>query len=581
MADINAYQGDPALGLGTASTGGGPFGVYKFNDSINAWQRFAAYNFSSDRDKWYEANRQKDLLAAEAGKLLPFEYGDLMDNDKQLIDKAIEDYSSYFSVHPNAVRLEMGPGGKITNAAEHAELIKRRSQINNLITRGNVRKTQDTALQQQIAGLTDPDDRVKAEEWMATERKTPITQDLRLFPKLDAFNPNAFFKELVPEDIKFDELQRNPNDVVKVSTTLTNFGQGLAKFNVRYLTDPKVRRNFDNILDTFNSVLEESRGPDGKLDMEKLKKHPQGASILSMMDASNSFLDTYNGAVDKGQVKLDKIEPVQLENGINMDELGALFMSSNIAYNTARTLQETDDAIQREQLALGRANLALDRDKLRLDIDKFKNDNDAAGGELGNRAWWTLGKIAQTDGKGTIVTDQLYLNAFKIDSGEKEKVETEELDEQGNTVKHIVEQPVKRIPNNIKVYPDKSGDPNKFRVIASYRGKDGKFTYKEYTSDQVYDKMSYLTGDDKQAGVLSKMNTQFRMSKEGLNSRNVDWNKMDQFFGRGETNAPAAPASGATRLSGQVDISTLKKDQTYEVNGKLYIWNGSRLVPKQ
>lgn len=577
MSDINAYQGNPDLGYGTSGPGGGLYGTYDGNLTLNAWDKFAVYNYSRNRDLWVEANKKKDELAAEAGRLLPFKYGDMMDSDKDQINKAIQDYTSSFTKNPNAVRLEFDSQGKIINAPEHSDLLNKRDQINQMITRANVRKTQVTALESQIAQITDPKKREKALEWMKTEQAKPIGEDILLFPDYQLFNPTDYFKKITPS-INFDELQRNPNDIVKTKTTTTNFSRGLSTFNLDYtMNNNGVRKEFDDTLGSFNDIIEQSRGEDGKVDMNKLARHPQGQSIIDMMNASNKFLDFYNTKVDQKVIPLERIDKIDLNDGLTISELGKLFISSQIGFETDKSITSTNDATEAGKLAIERGKLNVDQGELRLKMKAYEegNDKEASGGELGNQAWWNLGKLAAPE--GVEIQGTVYQNAFADNTSKT--ISTKETDEDGNV--QTIKQNVKRTPTRMFVYADKNGDPNKFSVVGVYEDENGKQYTKKFTASEAYAQMSYVSGDDKKADVLSKMNTAYRLRKIG--SRNIDWTKLDNYYSVQEKKNPVQgkPTDKPIALPESGDISMLVNGQVYDVKGKLYIWNGKNLVPKK
>jgi hypothetical protein len=86
--------------------------------------------------------------------------------------------------------------------------------------------------------------------------------------------------------------------------------------------------------------------------------------------------------------------------------------------------------------------------------------------------------------------------------------------------------------------------------------------------------------DDLTAGSKNPIKTKEALKKELIKRGQYENGKFS--FGAKPTQQAAAKSepTTATKLTGKIDPSTLKTNQEYEVNGKVYIWNGSKLNPK-
>lgn len=567
MADINDYQGNAALGYGQ-STGGGLLGFYDGKKTTDAMDRFAMFSFYKGRDEWNRANKEKDDMADKMAAQLAFNYGDMLAKDRDEITGKVSQFYQFFQKNPNAATLKQNKDGT-SNAKEYSEFVGQRNQILQDIVRANRRKAQDIAIDNQIANIKSPKKREQAQLWKDQQISSKgLMDDLQLFPDFAVVDVNKTVAGAIKDSaIKYDDLQQGPNKDIKTRFTLVDINAAVGTLQREMALTEGFPEAIADARENWNRIIADSRGEDGKVDTNKLKKHPSGMgqSILDMVNKANNYMDYYNSDEVQKQVKTGKQERVTIDDDISDDEVLRMMIGTNATREQEMAVIETDDAIQKGQQAIGWANVANDRAQLKQRAEEFRQTKGAAlaGGDTGNLGWYNLAKQANgANQNGVLINGQGYENAFAREIGGTTEIEEEELDANGEptgkTVKTKV--PNRQTPRSIVVIPDPGGDPNKFTVRATYEtnekeaGKGGqKVTSKIFTAQEAYDAMSFLSGSGKDVKALSEMNTKYRLNQIG--ARKPDYNQFQRYYENG-AGAPPAPQPDVTERTTTTTTTT-------------------------
>ena len=103
LQELNSYTGNAALGAGTSGNLA-TIGEPKFEHAFDAVDRLTAYTMQMNRDLWVQSNVKLQQMADQAAKDLSVTYGDLIPEDRELVDKAVADMYDYYDKNPNAVK---------------------------------------------------------------------------------------------------------------------------------------------------------------------------------------------------------------------------------------------------------------------------------------------------------------------------------------------------------------------------------------------------------------------------------------------------------------------------------------------
>jgi hypothetical protein len=560
LSELLQYPGNPGLAGGTGT--GGTFGVADFGRALDSVDRFTAYTMQVHRDMWVNNNLEMQKQSLESAKALDVDYGDLLPEDRQLVDGAVSDMYNFFQKNPNSVVYRVDPNDpNQNNSKEFNEMLRLRNQLNRLIVRGNIRAKQLANIDQVRSTITDPTKLRQFDGLVLDERKKPIEENLLIPPDIAPFNWSSYIEARTAQGARsYEYVQRFPNDILTATKNLFDPFQASAgvatDLNSNTPLSEELKRNLALQFVAINHILERNRVPDGqggsRLDTQKLQADPDARPFLDQINQFNQHVQALNNTdiVEGGTKTKMKVREflgynqdlpdIDVNNLTEMD-LIRMAMTYKMGTNTAIKVQPTDNAIQRRgqdlSFAADMARLKQQREQFWFNVNQGKKQEDNVADEkilsfynlMSTPEQQTQGEqiietkkdksgkvISQTPiGYEVGVTPQLaQIFAIPTDKTKTENKATKEgtnLFTNAPYEKTVSESSSLR-PYRVFVVPGADGDKNKNKVNVRY--EDG--TVKSFTSAQVFTAFNKLYGEDEK--VQSKVSevSMRRLSEWGL-----------------------------------------------------------------
>lgn len=560
LSELLQYQGNPGLAGGTGT--GGTFGVADFGRTLDAVDRFTAYTMQVNRDMWVDGNLKMQQQAVEAAKQLSVEYGDLIPEDRQQVDEAVQELYDFYQKNPNSLVYRIDPSDpNRNNSKEYNQFLALRQKLDRLIVRGNIRAQQLANIDKTRQTITDPYKLRQYDQLVLGERKKPIEENLLIPPDIAPFNWSAYINDKTQVGQRqYEYIQRFPNDILTATKNLFDPFQASAgvanDLNSNTPLSEDLKRNLALQFVAINQVLDRHKVADGqggtRLDMAALQADPDAKPFLDQINQFNQHVQSLNNTdiVEGGTKTKMKVReflgynqdlPVIDINNLSEMDLVRMAMTYKMGVNSAVKVQPTDNAIQKRgqdlSFAADMARLKQQREQFWFNVNQGRQqENNVADEKI--LSYYNLmntpesqppeaeftetmrdkqGKITSQRkiGYEVAVTPQLS-QIFAIPTN-KTKTETKDTKEGTNLFtnapydKTITEQSANR-PYRIFVVPSADGDKNKNSVNVRY--EDGKV--KSFSGSQVFTMMNKIFGEDEK--VQSKVSevSMKRLAEWGL-----------------------------------------------------------------
>lgn len=402
LSELLQYQGNPALAGGTGT--GGVFGVADFGRTLDAVDRLTAASNAFNRDIWYNNNLQMQQQALDAANNLKVTYGDLIPEDRGVIDKAVKEMYDFYRNNPNAVSYRVDPKDPTkNNAAEYNQFLQRRQNLDHYIVRGNLRAEQLGKIDAVRKTITDPAKLADFDNQIGLERQKPIDQNLLIPPDLAKFDYLKYIDAASANgQQEYDFLQNMPDYALAVTNNLFDpIKARAAVMSDIYSGTPlgqDVSRTLANQMTMINGILDQYRVPDGKggtkLDMARLMADPNGKPLVDMANMYNQQVRNLNSLdwVEGGKKSQFKprehlgysqdIPTIDLNN-LSIEDLVGMSMNHKFGKKQSIKFQQTDNALQYATLAQRKAEAQWDKDKFWYGINTGKEgENNVADEKL-------------------------------------------------------------------------------------------------------------------------------------------------------------------------------------------------------
>lgn len=373
LQELNSYTGNAALGAGTSGNNT-QLGTGDFTGTMSAVDKFSQLHFTMNRDLWLQRNKEVQEMAKDAATNLAFEYGDLIDRDRPVIDGAVKELYQFYHDNPNAVRYNIDPTTGQSNAKDYQAFLAKKNKVDHLIKRGNERALQLLAIQKDKAAMKDQRmyDRYEQHEW--AELTKDIEENLVLMPPIAEKSFSGMVQEAAQgagREYKFATVGYNDNfeHNIKVTDIMTASAQLMQQSN----NDPEAGRIFQENYTNFNQVLkgvldQAPRGADGQISKDGalalLKGSDTGQVIYAMQQRANEAIDRMNSGyvVDESGHKTKRklreafgynqeIPKINVLNGIDKNEFALLAVADKASFQSSTDVAHTGAGQQAATLA--------------------------------------------------------------------------------------------------------------------------------------------------------------------------------------------------------------------------------------
>lgn len=596
--DINAYQGNPNLGQGTAGSAY-VAGVYEPKYTNDALDKLTLYHFYEKRDQWARDNILKDAEAAQVAKDLTFKLGDFLPKDNTSILEKIGEFNKFYIDHPDAVKLITDKTGRIVNGEEHTAWLNMRSEIDSMIERANGRRSQADKVLAQVGGFTDPTKRKNGEDYYNRMLNSPITDDIMLFPDVTVWNP----KSMTLTPIEYSTSQTLPNYITSTKYKLADVNAGLDNFLIQLNVpaNEDMRGTVNGFMTQYNGIINKVKAEHPDVTDERqfrdlVAAEKGGDAIVSLYDNMNGYLDHYNSEGVQAYTKRPTVQPIKLTDNVDEREMGLLMLTNNLI-NTQETEQKYTGAQlekygidMRYKESMAEIAAANQRNKDQIEAQKevagLKNGV-ALASDKANLFMDILNTPlkgnAQQDKYGFVIpVDQMMENIFHKELPQPVVVsvpnDPNELEKgaSGYTKKTYDSYQV----SSIRLSPAADGDPDKSTITVFYRdpqtGKVRSDLTQTYSPQRFWNLANNLYGFA-DADKVSKASSDYLKKEFGLEQ--PDFQTMANKFAEGTGLGGTTQAEPLPATNGKIDVKLLQEGKTYTYNGNTYIWKGGKLVP--
>jgi hypothetical protein len=325
----------------------------------------------------------------------------------------------------------------------------------------------------------------------------------------------------------------------------------------------------------LNEALQsqEYKNPDGTINTQAvLAKNKMAGNILLGIDRFNQYATEMKEDAIKGVYTTKLGKKIDLKNIISADKIFLIDKNKPLTTEQvifidkflraapdkeAEKIIETNEDINKQNANTASRNAAVNEGQLQFDKKKW-NDTQVGGQTVKNGAWTfaqsvysDLTKLA--DKNGVISPDnvrklnQEQLKYLGIESDATVGI-FNPLELGAGTALELVNGEV-RVLNNAKIL------------------KDGRYegNYDNTKSTNVRNIATNRLNEELRNSGTKELNTYMGIDVSGSNTSNTSGGSTSQSGGQSNV------------LSGSVDKSTLVKGQSYTVNGKPYVWDGSKL----
>lgn len=370
-ANSNSYVGNQNLG-------GGSFGSVKLD--LRPIEDLAKYTMLYNRSEYEQRQKDAEAAAKEIADYTSYDLNTGIPKDAKLLQEKYDKLTTYMRENPEALNYK--------NKEQWAKYNELKNDLNNDLQGAKIRNTMWAMRQKEIQDEKDPNVRALKQadldsEIEATDIRTPIKHS----QKYDDSMPEI----PKPNGVSFDVTVQLPNSNVNRDFDILDMGKVWSNANVNALaldavnvdpTTPDGKRKaiakgndfWQKGSATYNTVLQSAKKEDGTIDKTKLDNI--SLSLYNLAERFNQYSQTKKAEINAGTYK-DKLgndiqfggtylkeqdyRGVNVDDGISPEELSALAQFASWkgdGYKT--TVQETDDAIQGQQIATTRRGQDLD-----------------------------------------------------------------------------------------------------------------------------------------------------------------------------------------------------------------------------
>jgi hypothetical protein len=579
------YQGNAALG------GFAPKAIDIDNKPL---QTLAAYTVMFNKNQYDQRQKDTDNKIQELAELSKYDILGARGKDK---DEAIRSYQKLQdSMREYAMRgVPKSPQEKLQQEIELKTNIK---EATDKIKSLNARGIKYNKLLNDING----DATTNAEEkrlfkdeldqnFNNTDWKTPIS-DLEKYefemPTLgnaavgETTTSVTVGNQIVQQTVSFFDMQKTMDNSIAE-------GSGFVEFNTlppnateeqkKQFARRKAKGGAAKVLNDATGLLNEAlqsqeyKNPDGTINTQAvLAKNKMAGNILLGIDRFNQYATEMKEDAIKGVYTTKLGKKIDLKNIISADKIFLIDKNKPLTTEQvifidkflraapdkeAEKIIETNEDINKQKANTASRNAAVNEGQLQFDKKKW-NDTQVGGQTVKNGAWTfaqsvysDLTKLA--DKNGVISPDnvrklnQEQLKYLGIESDATVGI-FNPLELGAGTALELVNGEV-RVLNNAKIL------------------KDGRYegNYDNTKSTNVRNIATNRLNEELRNSGTKELNTYMGIDVSGSNTSNTSGGSTSQSGGQSNV------------LSGSVDKSTLVKGQSYTVNGKPYVWDGSKL----
>ena len=579
------YQGNAALG------GFAPKAIDIDNKPL---QTLAAYTVMFNKNQYDQRQKDTDNKIEELAELSKYDILGARGKDK---DEAIRSYQKLQdSMREYAMRgVPKSPQEKLQQEIELKTNIK---EATDKIKSLNARGIKYNKLLNDING----DATTNAEEkrlfkdeldqnFNDTDWKTPISDLEKYTFEMPKVGDAAMGKtttsvsvgnQIVQQTVEFFDMQKTMDNSIAEGSGFTEFNTlppNATEEQKKQFARRKAKGGGVKILNDATGLLNEAlqsdeyKNQDGTINTQAvLAKNKMAGNILLGIDRYNQYATEMKEAAIKGVYTTKLGKKIDLKNIISADKI--FLIDKNKPLTTEQVIFidkflraapdkeeekiiETNEDINKQNANTASRNAAVNEGQLQFDKKKW-NDTQVGGQTVKNGAWTfaqsvysDLTKLA--DKNGVISPDnvrklnQEQLKYLGIESDATVGI-FNPLELAAGTAIELINGEV-RVLNNAKILED-----------GRYEGK-----YDNTKSTNVRNIATNRLNEELRNSGTKELNTYMGIDVSGSNTSNTSGGSTSQSGGQSNV------------LSGSVDKSTLVKGQSYTVNGKPYVWDGSKL----
>lgn len=391
-----------------------------------AVQRFATFQFYSDKDKWDQKQKDDVNAAKQISDIASYDIASPLTPYSDALKGKLQEIQDYTKNNPDALTYSNSP-------EKYQELYKKINEF------GNLRKaaTASDAVYNANKNKIDTEADLPTKQYMQADLDTRVKElftggvsqaQNKILASASPLNPDDYTVP-TPKVTEYDAISQLPNSDVVNKFKFVNPDQLLAdtelEFSKAQTLDENApsfkalsperqalerqkfalagtkRKAVTDMADNLNGLLNEYKAAHPDVDITKVSGDPTGKdTLLDIIKSANKYnaqIDQLNSLIAGGKAKdptgkviTHQFSPINLADGISPAELGmmnALQKTGTPIWSLVKDIKENDNSIQLQgqanQRRINAANIAKDEYIANLPYEKQKAGAlDAAGKQI-------------------------------------------------------------------------------------------------------------------------------------------------------------------------------------------------------